>query len=202
MYGVVRLIIGCLFFGCSAIVMKKNKAVNKFKLRVILAGLSVILVFVLGFLPFENLFITFQSPEAAYEYSNFGKSNVDLVVEGNNCDFVIEQENESYTYLIIPKTSDGWKTEIGLNTKMISQKFFDGITVQVYQYKNTNDYFITVLDTNGGEAKISDEYNTEFYRLERFDDVLQKNFVTYFAHISDLTIEYSLTVNGSKIELT
>ena len=201
MFSIIRLIIGCVFLGCSISVIKKSKVVCKRLLYVVFTSISVALIAVLAFLPFENLFITFNSPKAAYEYYNFGKSNIELVLEGNNCDFVIDRKNDSDTYLIIPKTTDGWKIGIGSNTKRIVQKLTNGITVYVYQYKNTSDYFITILDTNGGESTVLDDYNTEFSSLKRNNDFLGKTFVTYYAHISNFNPQYSVTVNGDKIVL-
>ena len=167
----------------------------------VFTGISMVLVAVLALIPFENLFVTFKSPEAAYEYTNFGKSDIELVVEGNNCDFVVERKEDTDKYLIIPKDEVGWKIGVGLNTKRIIQKISNGITVYVYQYKNTSDYFITVFDTNGGEATVTDDYDTEFSSLERYNDFLGETFVTYYAHIPELNQQYSVTVNGNKIAL-
>ena len=201
MFNIIRFIIGCVFLGCSITVIKKFKVVHKRILCVVFTSISVALVTVLAFLPFENLFMNFNSPKEAYEYYCFGKSNIELVVEGNDCDFVIGHKNDSDTYLIIPKTEDGWKIGIGSNTKRIARKFSNGVSVYVYQYKNTSDYFITVLDTNGGESIVVDDYNTKFYSLERDNDSLGKTFVTYYAHISNFNSQYSIIVNGNKIVL-
>ena len=130
-----------------------------------------------------------------------GKSNIVLIVEGGDCDFIIDRNNDSDTYLIIPKTAYGWKIGVASNTKRIVQKFSNGIVVYVYQYKNTSDYFITILDTNGGESTVSDEYNTKFFSLERYNDSLGKVFVTYYAHITTLNQQYSVIVNDNKIVL-
>ena len=151
MYNIIRLIIGCIFLVCSITTIKKSKLIRKHILYIVFTSLSVLLIVVLTFLPFENLFVTFDSPKAACEYFNLGKSNIELIVEGGDCDFIIDRNNDSDTYLIIPKTADGWKIGVGSNTKRIVQKFSNGIVVYVYQYKNTSDYFITILDTNGGE---------------------------------------------------
>lgn len=201
MYNVIRLIIGCIFLVCSITGIKKSKVIRKHILYIVFTGLSVLLIVVLTFLPFENLFITFDSPKEAYEYFNLGKSNIELIVEGNDCDFIIDHKNDSDTYLIIPKTVDGWKIGIGSNTKRIVQKLSNGIILYVYQYKDISDYFITILDTNGGESTVSDEYNTKFFSLERYNDSLGKNFVTYYAHITNLNPQYSVIVNDNKIVL-
>lgn len=199
MYSIIRLIIGCIFLTCSIIVTKKSKVVCKRILYVIFLITTVVLITILSFIPLENLFITFSSPEEVYEYVNFGKSNIELVVKGNDCDFVVDRKSDSDTYLIIPKTVDGWKIGVGSNTKRIAQKISDGIIVYVYQYKNTKDYFITIFDTNGGELQLLDDYDTEFYSLEKKNDFLEKTFVTYYAHVSNFNPQYCVMVNGNKI---
>lgn len=199
MFSIVRLIIGCVFLGCSIMVIKKSRATRKCVLYVVCTSISVALIVVLSILPFENLFVTFGSPKESYEYYIGGKSNIELVVEGNKCDFVIDRKNDSDTHLIIPKSEDGWKVGIGLNTKIIKQKFSNGITIDVYQYQNTSDYFITILDTNGGESTVSDDYGTKFYSLKKNNDSLGKTFITYYAHIPNFNSKYYVIVNGNKI---
>ena len=201
MFYIIRLVIGCLFFVCSIVVIKKLKTNYKRLLYTVFASISIVLVVVLYFFPFENIFVTFSSPKTAYEYYNFGNSNVALIIEGNDCDFVIDEKNDSNAYLIIPKTIDGWKIGIGSDTKRISQTITDGITIYIYQYKNTSDYFITVLDTNGGKLNISDGYNTKFQSLEHHDDFLGKTYTTYYAHIPNFNSKYSIMVNGNTIVL-
>lgn len=201
MYNIIRLFIGCVFLMCSIAVIKKSKLFHKYILYALFIGISLAFIVVSAFLPFENLFVTFNSPKAAYEYTSFGKSNIELIVEGNDCDFVVDRKNNTDTYLIIPKTADGWKVGIGLNTNRIVQKFSDGIAIYVYQYKSTGDYFITILDTNGGESYVSDDHNTKFYSLQVNNNFLDKTFVTYYAHISNFNSKYSVIVNGNKIVL-
>ena len=201
MYIIIRLIIGCIFVASSMIAIKNSKALHKHILYIIFTGLSVMLVITLSFLPFENLFVTFNSPKAAYEYFCLGKSNIELILEGDDCDFIVDRKNDYDTYLIVPKFEDGWKIGIGSDTRRIIQKLYDGIVVYVYQYKNTNEYFITILDANGGEVAVSDEYSTKFYSLARDNSSLGKTFVTYYAHISNLDSSYNITVNEHKIAL-
>jgi hypothetical protein len=168
----------------------------------VFAGISLALITFSAFLPFENLFITFSSPEAAYEYYMSRKPNIELIVEGDNCDLVVDRNNDSgNSYLIIPKTSDGWKVGIGSDTKRIVQKFSNGIDIVIYQYKNTNDYFITIFNMTGEEIQISDNYNTEFYSLKTSNDLIGKTYFTYYAHIHYSDSQYSVIVDGNTIIL-
>lgn len=161
---------------------------------------SLVLIVLLSHISFENLFITFDSPEDAYEYVNIGDSNIELVIEGDNCDFVIDSKKESNKYLIIPKSKNGWKIGIGADTKRIVQKAQKSIVIYVYQYKNTKDYFITVFDTNGGSLDISDNCNSQFYSISKEDDRLGEMVTVYFAHIPNYDSLYNVQVNGTKIE--
>lgn len=204
MYSLVRLIIGCIIFACSMIAVKKSKAVNKRVLRLVFAILSVVLTGLLGFFPFENLFVTFDSPKAAYNYYyTFEKSNIDLIVEGDTCDFVVggEKGTVTQTYLIIPKTANGWKVGIVNDTKRIARKVSDKNILRVFQHKNTNDYFVIIFNAKGEKLAISDEYNTQFFSLEKIIDSDGQTFVTYYGHITDFNSQYSVTVDGKKIVL-
>lgn len=201
MFMIIRLTIGCVFLALSIMAIAKSRAIHKRLLYIISTSVSVTLILVLAFLPFENLFISFNSAKDAYEYYVLGKSSIELVVEGDGCDLVVDRKNDSDTYLIIPKTSHGWKVGIGSNTKRRVQKITDGIVIYVYQYKNTNDFFVTVLDTNGGDTSVSDDNNTHFFSLEKKNDSLGISFITYYGHISSLDTQYSIEVNGNKVSL-
>lgn len=198
MYAIIRILIGCIFLGCSFVIVRRSGAVHKRVLYIVFAVISLTLAMALMFLPFENIYLTFDSPDKAYEYYHF-ESDIKLVVDGENSDFIIDNKNDSYSYLIIPKTSEGWKVGIGSDTKRVVQNIFNGIVVYVYQYKNTNDYFVTVLDSYGGVCEISDSCGSTFYSLERVSEPLGKSFVTYYGHISEFDSQYWISVDGNKI---
>lgn len=202
MFGILRILVGvALGIVAFLFVFKFAKTHLRRWLAIIIILSVILLTTILGFVPFENWVYSFKSAEEVYEYYYFSEEKAKLVVEGGQSDFVVGTKNNVSTFLIVPKTADGWKIGIGSNTKRIVQKLSNGIVVYVYQYKNTSDYFITILDTNGGESTISDEYNTKFLSLERNNDSLGKTFVTYYAHITNLDPQYSVTVNDNKIVL-
>lgn len=83
MYSFIRLLIGCIFFICSYILIKRSKYSHNKTLYIVFLCLSGLLPTVLSFIPFENSFITFKSLDSAYHYV-YGKSDMKLVVEGYN----------------------------------------------------------------------------------------------------------------------
>lgn len=199
MYGIVRIAIVLSILIFVIILINKSKKIHKFRYYITGVVLSVVLVTVLAFIPFENLFVTFDSPKDVYRYVNLGADDVELIVDGSKSDFVVGEENNSNTYLIVPKTTDGWKVATGFNTNKIIKKVADEITIDIYQYKNTDDYFIVVFNANGGESQITDSCNSKFYSLKDTYSSSDKTYFTYYAHIKDFDSQYSINVNGNEI---
>ena len=200
MFGVIRIILGGIFFALSNILIIKLKLLHKKQLIIVSLVVALVMITSLSFVPFENAFITFNSPEASYNYTKFGKSNVELVVSGNYSDFVVDVESSSeQSYLIIPKNSDGWKIGLGINTKKIDQIFVDGISVNLYQYKNTDDYFINIIGFVDEMQKVSDSCNSVFYSLEKENAFLGTVYICYFAHIGEYNSDYSITIGNATV---
>ena len=181
--------------------MKKSNKIRWNKICFLAVTISIIFMIVLAFIPFENLFITFSSPEKAFHYYQGSKTKVKLVVKGKDSDLVIGEDDDTHIYLIVPKVANGWKISNAINKKHISHIYgmYNSISVDVYQYKNTNDYFVAILDTNGGYSQITDSFNSKFSSLVQPIDVLEKTYVTYYTNIQDFTDEYWVNVNGEKI---
>ena len=202
MFGVLRIFIGFVLGAVAfLLIFKFAKTQMKKRLSIITALAVVVLITVLGFVPIENLVYSFQSAEDVYEYYYNSQEKPNLVIEGNQSDLVVGQENNTSTLLIVPKTDSGWKIGIGLNTKKIVQKIHNGIVICVYKHKNTHDYYVTVLNTNGGGLNITDAYDTEFYPSKNNNNFLGKSFVTYYAHVADYNSQYSIVVDGNKVEV-
>ena len=200
MYGTIRFIVGIVFLAIPVILHFSKVKCGKL-MYIVFTAISLLIVTVGQLFPLENSFVTFDSAKSAYKYYKFGNSNISLVVSGDNCDFVVDGDGSSKTYLIIPKDNAGWKVGIGLDTKKIYQKQQDGIVVNIFRYKNTDNYFITVFDTNGGESAVSDDYDTVFYSLSYYNKALDKTFVTYYGYVRDLPSQYRVIVNGNEFDV-
>lgn len=161
----------------------------------------------MGSFPVEDYFITFKSPEAACEYYWREKLNFKLVVEGDYSDFVVanfDNSDNKEAWSIVPKTADGWKIGLASYKKLVATGVNDSVSIDVHRYRDTSDYFITIYTTafctDDEETTVSDEYNTRFYPLERYSDYKEKTLVDYYAHLTNFDPEYSVIVNGSKVE--
>lgn len=208
MYYTIRNVIVLLLYILSVLGIVRSRI----KRKLVWCIVSFILIcgalpIALGNFPVEDYFITFKSPEAAYEYSSSDKSNIALVVEGDYSDFIVARNDNgdsTYIYSIIPKTADGWKVGLAPYLKTVATGLNDGVSIVVHRYRDTSDYFITIYTTafctDDEETTVSDEYNTRFYPLEHYSDYREKTLVDYYAHLTNFDPEYSVIVNGSKVE--
>ena len=199
MFGAIRLIIGLICLVVLVVIIKNSKSSQKRIMYIISVVISVAFITILAFVPFENMFLSFNSPEEAYGYVNFDKSEVDLVVCGDGADLVVDDKDGKYEYLIIPHTEGGWKIGLGIDTKMVFSDLIEGFAIEVYQYKNTNNFFVSVSDTNGGETLITDGYNSQFVALSKENPFQSEAFFTYYTSISEFNSDYFITLNGEKI---
>ena len=199
LFAITRIILGIRIFIIGYFLIGKIKSINAFRKLIITFMLSVILTTLSALIPLENVFVTFSSPESAYNYNHSGK--VKLIVNGSKTDFIVGEKNGTDVYLIVPKSDNGWKQGMGLGTKRICNKISDGITVYVYQYKNTDDYYIVLLNTNGGPLDITANNNSEFIYSESANSILNKTFYTYYAYLNSFNCQYTLTVNGENVSL-
>lgn len=195
----IRLAFWGLVFAACFLAIRKSRVIHKRKWFFITIFIAIIFTILSALIPVENAFVTFKSPKSAYNYINSG--DVKLIVNGETTDFVIGQNGDVDSYLIVPKSGEGWKLGMGFDTQRVRQLVSNGIAIYVYQYKHSSEYYITVLDTNGGISEISDNYNSEFTHLDKTNLALEKTFYTYYAYIGDLNDDYTITVNGNKLQL-
>lgn len=201
MFGLIRVALGFLVFFCLFFVIRRGKAEKKTRRYLFSAVVSLLLTLLSFLFPFENAFVTFASPSDAYRYMNSSDREVRLVVNGKECDLVVGQKGDADVYHIFPKTAEGSKLATGFDTQTDTVKIVKGAQICVYRYKDTDDYFVTVLDTEGGAADISDVQGSVFLPLERENAVLDKTFVTYYASVTRPSSDYWLCINGEIVFL-
>lgn len=194
-----RLAFGSLIFVVGFFLLRKSRVIYKKKYFFILLIMSVIFTTVSALIPIENDLITFSSPQSAYNYSNLGK--IKLILDGEKTSFVVGEKSDTNNYSIVPKSNGGWKLGMKLDTEMVYQKIYNGITIYVYQYKNTNDYYIVVSDTNGNPLNITDTLGSDFQCLNKSNNQINMTIYTYFAYIKSFDEQYTLNLNSDKIKL-
>lgn len=199
MFGTVRCLIGGIFFVAFLLIIKRIKPKKGKLFNISLLICTFIIVCVLNFIPFENVFYTFSSPEKAYNYFYSEKKEISIVVEGEKTDFVCGREGVEMTHLIIPKSDKGWKVGLGADTKNIKNTFKTGVSYNIYQYKNTNEYYIFLLDVSGEKATVTDSLDSNFVESS-IDDGDEIKYI-YYAYIPEYNEEYVVTINGRQVKL-
>lgn len=197
LFSVVRILLFVIILLICYFVIRKKIIMNERSLRMLSIFVAVIFIFVFSFIPFENAFISFSSPESAYRYSQ--NADVKLVVSGNTSDFVIGEKGDKYVLAAVPKENAKWKVGLGSYIKIVSQFFSDDVSITVYQYKNTEEYYIVVFGLKGEELTISDNHNSNFYTLNREASVVNKTYYSHYAYVNAFDEQYIITVNGKLI---
>lgn len=194
MYVFIRILVCCLILLIGLFITNKQKKKKNMKrTRIIFVILSIAISSAFMFLPFENIFATFPTAESAFNYVYSG--NVTSVINGVDSDLVISVKNDSRTLCAVPKDTDGWKIGLVSDLKPVYKKISNGIIVHVYRYKKLNDYYVTIVDTKGGELVIQDNYNSIFQCTVEEDIDAPETFYRYYACIHDFNSDYIITVN-------
>ena len=202
----VRIIIAAIISIIVAICLMKFTKVRKQYISVLTIAIILVVTTVLAGVPFENAFVTFSTPEESFNYFHNKKFESQLVIDGEKSSLVIGGENGDYAVQIVPKAEDGWKLARGVDTKVVVNESVDGVAINVFQYKDTQEYYISVVNTNGEEIEISDSYSSEFSSLTYKNIALNngslnKTIKTYYAYIDNFNEQYFITINGIEIPL-
>ncbi len=191
---IIRLIFFCIVLIAAFLIIKKQRLKNERRNRIIAFISAMVLTTLFSLFPVENAFVSFPTAEKAYAYNHTGK--VKLTVNGNDSDFIVGEKGNTDVYAIIPKTNNRFKIGMGTDMRQVFKKTSDGISVCVYRFKETDDYYISVFDADGGETEITDNCNSVFEYTSSFNSALNKKFYTYYAFIENYNDGYSVSVNG------
>ena len=194
-YALIRIVItAAILIPLWRIYKKRKKNISKPIFRVSLILLAV-LFSIIWYGRFENLFITFSSPEKAFYYTNL--ETIDVVVEGEESTMIICANNTEQRVTLLPKTNEGWKIKSRFKVK-ISIVVSD-YSISIFSYDNT-DYYVIVTEFMEPEIiNITDNYGSVFTKhVEQVST--GKSYVTYFSYIED-PHAYELIINGDRIQI-
>lgn len=198
MFSIIRFIFFIIIFLIGLFILKKSSLVHKKKFRVVLIVICVIFTTILSLFPIENVFVTFSTPEAAFEY--FHSCPAIFIVNGEKTDLVIGEKDSAYVYRIIPKSNKRWKIGNSFDTKMKFRKIVGEVAIYGHQYKNSEELYIEVSHRYGKALEISDSKQSKFlYLIDK--DVKIKSVYTYYAYIGDADENYYICIGDEKIYL-
>ena len=178
---------------------KKSKEEKKKARNIMALVLCVAIGFISIVFPPENAFLSFDSPEEAYDYWS-GEGEVILTVDGVENTLVVAMKSESsYIHNVFPKTEDGWKINKVFNTESGNSYNRNSIYLDYTIEKSTGECFVQIISVNGTLLELSDEYGTEFVTCEA---LLSGNYKTYYAYIEEFDENYVFTANGEEIAIS
>lgn len=195
MYGLIRFIIAALILFAAVIIIKKLKPKKDRELTACAVIFSILVATVTSFFPFENAFITFSSPESAYRYTEITKS--DMIIEGKTTDLVVGSRNNAERLTILQKTEAGWKLGRKSRIKMVSNNTNNGISVTIYRYKTSDDFFVMIFGENGKPLQVNDTLDSEIFSITRASSVFDDGLTTYYLTVHKPDLKYRITVNGN-----
>lgn len=199
LFAVIRIFISLCILTIGLFLTRKFGITHKNCLAAIVSVLTVAAYICLSLVPLENLFVTFSSLQSAYYYNHSKK--IETIVEGKKSDFIIASEKNTESHSIVPKSDNGWKLGMGTDIKTVSKTVSDAAIACVYQYKNTNDYYIAVYCKNSGTFDVSDNQNSEFKFSKRYINGAEEYHYTCYAYINNFNEQYVLTVDGQQIKI-
>ena len=164
---------------------------RKHQRKLVKAAILVVLLvgwFLVSALPFENLFYSFDSPEAVFDYMYDGRIVCQNVIPGQDCALVFGQEK----VLAAVKSGEKWKIDDGFSLHMKSD-ISDGVSLTLFRVRGTDDAFVLV--TADQEVSVSDRLGSEFTRLSEH---WETGFVAYCAPVSAATESYAVIIDGAE----
>lgn len=200
MFSLIRLILAVILFGGLYILIKKLKLIPKHRYLFISLILSVLTMVLLGLVPFENVFYTFESPQEVYKYSK-NEGEIIEIISGKYSDFMIIDSGKSRSVFFAEKADDGWKLSGFLKNKRIKTGIGENYSVMIYQYDKTDDYFISVKYKGNSPAEISDNLNSNFIKIEKKSANSTATSYDYYAYLDGYNGNYELIINGEVIKL-
>ena len=144
-YYIIRVLLLVIIFIVLVTVFKKNTA-KKIKFAI---AVSFAVVTSISLYPIENLFLCFDTPEAAFNY--YKSENISGVLYGNASCVVIYSDS----WDIIPKCDGGYKIPRAFYTKIVANTVSEHCGFFICNASGTDDYYLIGNSSYEVEGNIS-----------------------------------------------
>ena len=193
MFIVIRLIIVFIGLIIPVLVYRFSTKIRNKRVLIFFMALALTVSSLCGAIPFENAFVTFDTPESVCVYQ-FNEHPL-YCAEGENSALFFYSQNQSLYYSGTIKKNGGWKMIMGGNVNSQYQRIDNSVSIYIYQIGNIDDMYIKIQ--NWGDKSIldlADSRGTTFTRVS-----LLKNEEVFCAYIGKTDPLYCVTVNGNTI---
>ena len=201
MYGLIRIvIIAVLAVGFFALANLLNFRFQKKEIYILFASLGILLL-IIFIIPIENAFYTFETPEKAYKHLSFENTEIEILVKGDNCDYVVGKtsNNDEYVTTVIPKTDSGWKVRnsFAVKERNIELPHLNYCVITMIQYED--DRFVEIMFLTPGPHEVTSS-DDGIFEKQSFSLEDEGELYKYYTHISDVE-NYKLFIDGIKIDV-
>lgn len=197
---IIRLCFILVLYTVCIIVARKRKGVrSKYFLTIAMIGMIILFIFS-GIFPFENIFISFDTPENALDYwTTHGK--IIHIIDGEDSCLVVYYAKDSESKIgleYFPKDDSGYKLPTVLTKKIIICKFTNNGLIELDYIRGTNDYYIYGdYHANDDCPAIADEIGTKFINQK---DTSIENLHSFYGYINGkLPKPYKINIDGETV---
>ncbi|HBL85068.1 MAG: hypothetical protein A2Y17_02500 [Clostridiales bacterium GWF2_38_85] len=203
MYMFVRIFVTAVFALVAFFVFWKK--IKKLKLFGYLIAISLFFA-VISFLPFENVFYKFDSPEAAYKYQT--NKNPKEVISTDEFSVVMYQRNNlSVATYISDKSGSGWKIPFVFNEqgKSIDLPYeYHNLSARVCRTFGSEKSILVIaeyfVEDTTSDLMITDSLGSEFTVTSNIYPAEEGNIIVHYVIVDSDAKDYKLFINGIKVE--
>lgn len=198
---IFELIRWVLFIVLIVIILFVSKKIHRKKKFLISSIIISFLVITLSAnLPFENLFVNFDTPEKVFKYTNSG-AIVDIVDGKDSCMIIYSTNRNGYNLYFVPKSKNGYKIPHYRYAKNILQEQNEKLFYVIKQTSKTNDYFLYAFTTSKDEninLKSNKSNNISNFVLD--NDINEIKQIIFYEYIDNYEADdYYLIINDEKV---
>ncbi|WP_337484384.1 hypothetical protein [Porcipelethomonas sp.] len=191
MLKIIRYMIAICFF-IIAIMFFKNKTI-KIKKRLLKFIPSIFLSLLIFIMPFENLFLKFDTPELAFNYS-ISNRNIIKIVPNKLSALVIYEENGHTTATLINKCDDKWKASF-LPDDQIQLRLENNEIVLITKERKSNNFYV-MISLKSNIKTLSDNYDSYFELYS--SNQIWNSFVAYVENYEN---DYIINIDGKEYKI-
>ena len=188
----------------ATVLLVKKKLNKKSFLKWLVVALNVVLVIVITFFPFEQLFLRSDTPERLFAQLNSGQTIINIADGNDSCMIVSRSTNQNYSETFYLKTDHGYKTANIIPWKIVGEISFDSGSFQIIQVVGTNDYYLLGNCYHEQDVSIFDNLDSEFFiqknvLAESDTKTLYNFYIT--AYLQNYSENYLLCINGEDLSV-
>lgn len=105
-----------------------------------------------------------------------------------------------YNNKLIQKKDNKYYIGQLFNCNKVYSGFYKALAINIFQYKNSSDYYVIIYGENNDSSIITDNYKSEFYNIPH--DESYDNFIYMGAYVQgEIINNYKLIINDNEIKI-